>query len=43
MEPIGWTWAGAMLLYAAAWFVFNDVVKMIILRYYRRKYHADVI
>ena len=43
MEPIGWEWAGAMLIYAFIWFLFNDMVKMIILRYYRRKYHADVI
>ncbi len=37
MTPIGWEWAGFMWAYALAWFVFNDAVKMAVLRYYRRK------
>ena len=43
MEPIGWEWAMSMWAYALIWFVFNDVVKMAVLRYYRRRYHEDVI
>ncbi|BBG65952.1 lead, cadmium, zinc and mercury transporting ATPase [Hydrogenimonas sp.] len=43
MEPIGWEWAMFMWAYALAWFVFNDVVKMAVLRYYRRRYHEEVI
>ncbi len=43
MEPIGWEWAIAMWVYALVWFVFNDAVKMAVLRYYRRRYHEDVI
>ncbi len=43
MEPIGWEWALWMWAYALAWFVFNDVVKMAVLRYYRRKYHEEII
>ncbi len=43
MEPIGWEWALAMWAYALVWFVFNDVVKMGVLRYYRKHYHVDVI
>ncbi len=43
MEPIGWEWAMAMWIYALVWFVFNDAVKMAVLRYYRRRYHEDVI
>ncbi len=43
MEPIGWDWALWMWAYAMLWFVFNDVVKMGVLRYYRRRYHEDVI
>ena len=43
MTPIGWKWAAYMWAYALAWFVFNDVVKMIVLRYYRRKLGMDVI
>ena len=37
MEPIGWEWAGLMWLYALSWFVFNDVVKVMVIRYYRKK------
>jgi H+-transporting ATPase len=43
MEPIGWEWAIWMWGYAMVWFIFNDAVKMIVLRYYRRKYHEDII
>ena len=43
MKPIGWEWALWMWLYALLWFVFNDAVKMAVLKYYRRKYHEDVI
>ncbi|RMF97457.1 MAG: HAD family hydrolase, partial [Gammaproteobacteria bacterium] len=35
MTPIGWDWALGMWAYALAWFVFNDAVKMGVLRYYR--------
>ncbi len=43
MEAIGWEWALWMWVYALVWFIFNDVVKMTVLRYYRRKYNEDVI
>ena len=43
MEPIGWEWALGMWAYALSWFVFNDVVKMGVLRYYRKKYHEDIM
>ena len=43
MQPIGWEWAMWMWAYALAWFVFNDVVKMAVLKYYRKKYHEDII
>ncbi len=43
MEPIGWEWAIWMWAYALIWFVFNDIVKMTVLRYYRNRYHEDVI
>ncbi len=43
MTPIGWEWAGFLWLYAASWFVFNDMVKMAVLRYYRKKMGIDVI
>lgn len=43
MVPIGWSWAGAMAGYAFVWFVFNDVVKMAVLRYYRKRRGIEVI
>ena len=36
MEPIGWKWAGFMWLYAGVWFLFNDSVKILVLRWYRK-------
>ncbi len=43
MEPIGWEWGLALWGYAFIWFVFNDIVKMGVLRYYRKRYNEDVI
>ncbi len=43
MTPIGWKWALGMWAYALAWFVFNDVVKMAVLRYYRKRKPAVMI
>ena len=37
MTPIGWGWALGMWAYALSWFVFNDAVKMAVLRYYRKR------
>jgi len=42
MTPIGWEWALGMWAYALTWFVFNDAVKMAVLRYYRR-HRANVM
>ncbi len=43
MEPIGWKWAAAIWGYSLVWFVFNDAVKVAVLRYYRRKLGIDVL
>ena len=43
MEPIGWKLTAAMWAYALVWFAFNDVVKMGVIKYYRKKYHIEVI
>ncbi|WP_074200879.1 hypothetical protein [Sulfurivirga caldicuralii] len=43
MTPIGWAWAGAIWLYAACWFIFNDSVKVAVLRYYRHKKGIEVL
>ena len=43
MMPIGWGWAAAVWIYALSWFVFNDIVKMSVLRYYRKREGIEVI
>ncbi len=43
MTPIDWQWALFLWGYALSWFIFNDMVKMVVLRYYRKKMGMDVI
>ncbi|GAB6073383.1 plasma-membrane proton-efflux P-type ATPase [Nautilia lithotrophica] len=43
MTPIGWEWAIFMWIYALSWFVVNDFVKIIVLRYYRKVKGIEVI
>lgn len=43
MEPIGWAWALGMWGYAFVWSLFNDIVKMAVLRYYRKHMGIEVI
>ncbi len=43
MVPIGWELAMWIWVYALVWLVFNDVVKMAILRYYRKRYNEDIL
>lgn len=43
MTPIGWKWAAFAWGYALIWFVFNDAVKMAVLRYYRKHMGIEVI
>ena len=43
ITPIGWDWALFMWGYALSWFVFNDAVKMAVLKYYRKIKGIDVI
>ncbi len=43
MMPIGWDWALFMWAYALSWFVFNDVVKVAVIRYYRKVKGIEVI
>ncbi len=43
MTPIGWQWALFLWGYAFTWFVFNDIVKMSVLKYYHNRYNDDVI
>jgi len=43
MTSIGWGWAAFAWVYALAWFVINDVVKIAVLRYYRKHEGIEVI
>jgi len=43
MTPIGWNWALFMWLYALIWFVFNDIVKVVVIRYYRKIKGIEII
>ncbi|MDD2783165.1 MAG: HAD-IC family P-type ATPase, partial [Sulfuricurvum sp.] len=43
MHPIGWGWAAFAWGYAAVWFIFNDTIKMAVLRYYRNHMGIEVI
>ena len=40
--PMGWGWAIFLVVYLFAWFVFNDVVKMMVLGYYRKRGKLDI-
>jgi len=37
IPPIGWTYAAYMWVYALAWFIFNDAIKMLTYRVLRRR------
>jgi H+-transporting ATPase len=43
ITPIGWDWAIFMWIYALTWFVFNDFVKILVLKYYRKVKGIEVI
>jgi len=43
ITPIGWDWAIFMWIYALGWFIFNDIIKMVVLRYYRKKYKENIL
>ena len=40
--PMGWGWAIFLVVYLFAWFVFNDMVKMLVLNYYRKRGKLDI-
>ena len=43
MTPITWQWALFLWGYVICWFLFNDTVKRIIVRYYEKRYGEEVI
>ncbi len=42
ITPIGWKWGLIVWGYAFFWFLFNDVVKMLVLRFYRKRGELDI-
>jgi len=43
IEPIGYKWGIFIFVYSLVWFVFNDFVKRLVVKYYKKKYHEDVL
>ncbi len=43
MQPLGWFMGLFLWGYAAFWFLFNDAVKVLIVRYYRRRWGREVL
>ena len=42
ITPIGWKWGLIVWGYAFVWFLFNDVIKMLVLKFYRKKGTLDI-
>ena len=43
ITPIGWKWGLFLIGYTLVWFLFNDFVKRIVVKYYQKKYHEEII
>jgi H+-transporting ATPase len=43
ITPIGWKWGGFLIAYTLIWFLFNDFVKRLVIKYYKNKYHEEII
>lgn len=40
---INWQWALFLWGYVTSWFIFNDVVKMAVIKYYKKRYGEDAL
>jgi len=40
---INWQWAVFLWVYVTSWFIFNDVVKMAVLKYYKKRYNKEAL
>ena len=43
MQPIGWFMGIFLWIYALVWFVFNDAVKVAVVKYYRKFDHENIL
>ena len=40
---INWQWALFLWGYVSVWFVFNDMIKMVVIKYYKKKYGEEAL
>ena len=43
MTQINWQWALFLWGYVTIWFIFNDMVKIIVIKYYKKRYDEDAL
>ncbi len=43
MTRINWQWALFLWAYVSVWFVFNDFVKILVIRYYKKRYGEEAL
>jgi H+-transporting ATPase len=43
MTPINWEWALFLWGYVTVWFVFNDMVKVLVVKYYKKRYGEEAL
>lgn len=43
MTAINWQWALFLWGYVICWFIFNDIVKMLVIKFYKKIYKEDII
>lgn len=43
MTPINWQWALFLWSYVSVWFIFNDMIKMAVIKYYKKRYGENAL
>jgi len=43
ITPIGWKWGLFLFVYTVVWFLFNDVVKRAVVKYYQKERGEEII
>jgi H+-transporting ATPase len=43
MTPISWQWALFLWGYVTLWFIFNDLVKIGVVKYYKKRYGEEAL
>ncbi|OQX75459.1 MAG: hypothetical protein B6D61_10320, partial [Bacteroidetes bacterium 4484_249] len=42
IAPVGWKWGLFVWGYAFVWFLFNDIVKRLVIRFYKKRGELDI-